>query len=80
MARVTVEDCLEKVPNRFALSIVAAKRARQLRKGSERRVRSSNRDAVTALREIAVGAVGVKENLQQLIENTIEPTVDHPRH
>jgi DNA-directed RNA polymerase subunit omega len=80
MARVTVEDCLEKVPNRFALSVVAAKRARQLRKGSDRRVRSSNRDAVTALREIAVGAVYVKENLQELIEKTVESTVRRPRH
>ena len=80
MARVTVEDCLDKIPSRFALVVVAAKRARQLHRGSDRLVRSSNRDAVTALREIAVGAVCVKENLQQLIENTVEPTVDHPRH
>jgi len=80
MARVTVEDCLDKVPNRFALSVVAAKRARQLRKGSDRRVQSRNRDAVTALREIAVGAVYVKENLQELIEKTVESTVRRPRH
>jgi len=80
MARVTVEDCLDKVPNRFALSVVAAKRARQLRKGSDRRVQSRNRDAVTALRVIAVGAVYVKENLQELIEKTVESTVRRPRH
>ena len=80
MARVTVEDCLEKIPSRFALVVLAAKRARQLRKGSVRRVRSSNRDAVTALREIAVGTVYVKENLQELIEKTVESTVRRPRH
>ena len=45
MARVTVEDCLEKVPSRFALVVVAAKRTRQLLKGSDRRVRSKNREA-----------------------------------
>ena len=79
MARVTVEDCLERVPSRFALVVVATKRTRQLRNGAERRVRSKNREAVTALREIAVGAVWVKENVQELIEKTVEPTVHHPR-
>jgi DNA-directed RNA polymerase subunit omega len=74
MARVTVEDCLEKVPSRFALVVVAAKRTRQLLKGSEHRVRSKNREAVTALREIAVGAIGVKQNVQELIEKTVEST------
>ena len=80
MARVTVEDCLEKVPSRFALVVVATKRTRQLRNGSDRRVRSKNREAVTALREIAVGAVCVKQNVQELIEKTVEPTARHPRH
>jgi DNA-directed RNA polymerase subunit omega len=79
MARVTVEDCLEKVPSRFALVVVANKRTRQLRKGAPRLVRSKNRDAVTALREIAVGAVTCKQNLQELIEKTVEPTINHPR-
>jgi DNA-directed RNA polymerase subunit omega len=79
MARVTVEDCLERVPSRFALVVIAAKRARQLRNGSPRLVRSKNRDAVTALREIAGGAIGVKESLQELIEKTVEPTVRRPR-
>ena len=80
MARVTVEDCLEKVPSRFALVVVAAKRTRQLLKGSDRRVRSKNREAVTALREIAVGAVTVTQNVQELIEKTVEPAIRHPRH
>ena len=64
MARVTVEDCLERVPSRFALVLVAAKRTRQLLKGSESRVKSKNREAVTALREIAAGAVFIEENLK----------------
>ena len=72
MARVTVEDCLERVPSRFALVVVAARRTRQLLKGSDARVKSKNRAAVTALREIAAGAVGVKEDVQELIEQTVE--------
>jgi DNA-directed RNA polymerase subunit omega len=78
MARVTVEDCLDRIPSRFALAILAARRTRQLRKGAVPLVRSGNRDAVTALREIASGAVGVKEDLQQLMESTVEPAVRHP--
>lgn len=57
MARITVEDCLQKVNNRFALIHMAAKRVRQLRKGSEPTVQSKNRDVVIALREIAAGNV-----------------------
>lgn len=60
MARITVEDCLEKVPNRFSLVLVAAERAKQLMKGDrplldERQNR--NKEVVTALREIAAGVV-----------------------
>ncbi|TYT74445.1 DNA-directed RNA polymerase subunit omega [Desulfobotulus mexicanus] len=58
MARVTVEDCLSKVPNRFQLVHMAAKRVRQLREGSEYLVqRAKNEDVVMALREIAAGRV-----------------------
>lgn len=57
MARVTVEDCLEREDNRFALVVLAAQRARQLMKGSAPLVGSKNRAAVTALREIAAGKV-----------------------
>jgi DNA-directed RNA polymerase subunit omega len=57
MARVTVEDCLEREDNRFALVVLAAQRARQLMKGSAPLVPSKNRAAVTALREIAAGKV-----------------------
>jgi DNA-directed RNA polymerase subunit omega len=72
MARVTVEDCLERVPSRFALVVVAAKRTRQLLKGSEQKVKSKNRAAVTSLREIAAGAVTPKQDVQELIESTVE--------
>ena len=61
MARITVEDCLEKVPNRFELVLAAAQRAKQLLKGARPLVESDNKDLVTALREIAAGAVGVVE-------------------
>ena len=57
MARVTVEDCLEQVPNRFALVILASKRARQLSRGAGPLVECDNKPAVTALREIARGDV-----------------------
>ncbi len=59
MARVTVEDCLEGVPNRFALVHLAARRVRQLVRGSQRLVASKNKDVVTALREIADNKVRV---------------------
>ena len=53
MARVTVEDCLQFINNRFALVHLASRRVRQLVKGSQRLVTSKNKDVVTALREIA---------------------------
>ncbi len=61
MARVTVEDCLKKVPNRFMLVHMAARRVRQIREGSEYLIESSkNEDIVIALREIAAGRVNLK--------------------
>jgi DNA-directed RNA polymerase subunit omega len=57
MARVTVEDCLEHEENRFALVVLAARRARELMKGAATLVKSDNKAAVTALREIAAGNV-----------------------
>ncbi|PIE70790.1 MAG: DNA-directed RNA polymerase subunit omega [Deltaproteobacteria bacterium] len=60
MARVTIQDCLEKVPNRFVLVHMAAKRVRQIREGSERLVTmTKNEDAVTSLREIAAGKITI---------------------
>ena len=53
MARITVEDCMEHVENRFELVHLAAKRTKQLVKGARPLVKSSNKEVVTALREIA---------------------------
>ncbi len=57
MARITVEDCLAKVPSRFELVVVAARRAKELLQGARPLVRSENKEVVTALREIAAGKV-----------------------
>ena len=57
MARVTVEDCLEKVPNRFELSVLVSKRVRQLLRGDEPLIPVKNKYVVTGLREVAAGKV-----------------------
>ncbi len=59
MARVTVEDCLDVIPNRFLLAMVAAKRAKQLYKGANPLIenKANNKKIVVALREIAAGKV-----------------------
>ncbi|WAR43701.1 DNA-directed RNA polymerase subunit omega [Methylomonas rapida] len=66
MARVTVEDCLENVENRFKLVLLASKRARQLEKGADEFVpRGKDKDTVVALREIAAGFVS-EDNIDRL--------------
>ena len=61
MARITVEDCIGRIPNHFDLTLTAALRARQLANGSTALVdESRNKPTVTALREIAAGQVGVE--------------------
>lgn len=60
MARVTVEDCLSKIPNRFQLALAAVKRAKMLLRGARPLVESTNKDIVTSLREIAAGEVRLK--------------------
>jgi len=60
MARITVEDCLEQVPNRFRLVLVGARRAKQLLKGARPLVETDNKEVVTALREIAAGKVVIE--------------------
>ena len=57
MARITVEDCLDRVSSRFELVMLASKRARQLLKGAKPLINSDNRDVVVALREIAANKV-----------------------
>jgi DNA-directed RNA polymerase subunit omega len=59
MARVTIEDCLDQVENRFALVVLASKRTKELKRGAPLLVRSrDNREVVMSLREIAAGKVG----------------------
>lgn len=60
MARITVEDCLKKIPNRFQMVLVAAYRARHLTQGSAPKVEAKDKPAVVALREIAKGEVGLE--------------------
>lgn len=69
MARITVEDCLEQIPNRFSLVLVAAERTKQLLRGEQSLISDdrSNKEAVTALREIAAGMV--VPDLSQFDEN-----------
>ena len=61
MARITVEECLTQIPNRFELTLTAAYRARQLANGASPLVETSNdKPTVVALREISEGKVGIE--------------------
>ncbi len=61
MARITVEDCMKHIPNRFELTLTAAYRARQLANGASHMVSESNdKPTVIALREISEGKVGIE--------------------
>ncbi|MEA5098543.1 MAG: DNA-directed RNA polymerase subunit omega [Burkholderiaceae bacterium] len=60
MARVTIEDCLKQIPNRFQLTLCATYRARQLLQGHTPKVDAKDKMAVVALREIAAGKVGTE--------------------
>ncbi|MBU0602673.1 MAG: DNA-directed RNA polymerase subunit omega [Gammaproteobacteria bacterium] len=61
MARITVEDCLKRIPNRFQLTLAATFRARQLAAGSTPQVDGDkDKPTVVALREIAAGKIGVE--------------------
>ncbi len=61
MARITVEDCLARIPNRFQLTLAATYRARQLAQGAEPLVDAArDKPTVTALREVASGRIGVE--------------------
>ncbi|HEX3348477.1 MAG TPA: DNA-directed RNA polymerase subunit omega [Acetobacteraceae bacterium] len=70
MARVTVEDCVEKVPNRFELVLLAAQRARNLSRGEEITLdRDNDKNPVVALREIAEETITVDKLEQDLIKS-----------
>ena len=61
MARITVEDCLKRIPNRFQLTLAATYRARQIAQGGTPDVEASrDKPTVIALREIAAGKVGIE--------------------
>ena len=80
MARVTVEDCVRMVPNRFELVLLAAQRARDIRSGAELAVEQDNdKNAVIALREIAEEAIDL-ETLRYELENGRESDteIDEP--
>ncbi|MFC3100554.1 DNA-directed RNA polymerase subunit omega [Altererythrobacter lauratis] len=70
MARVTVEDCIDKVPNRFDLVLLAAQRAREISGGAELTVdRDRDKNPVVALREIAEETIRPKDLKEALIQS-----------
>lgn len=70
MARVTVEDCVEKIPNRFELVMLAAQRARKISSGGVLTVdRDNDKNPVVALREIAAGTIAVDDLKEEIIRN-----------
>lgn len=71
MARVTVEDCLEREENRFALVIMASRRSRQLMKGEDPLVRCKNKPLVASLREIAAGKVHFDRATAEVVEEYV---------
>ena len=70
MARITIEDCLKTGYNKFELVHLAVKRVIQFRKGKEPLLTTTNREIVTALREVAAGKIKMREN-SNLIEDNI---------
>ena len=60
MARITVEDCLNRINNRFDLTLAATYRAREIAQGHEPRLDTKDKPTVTALREIAAGVTGLE--------------------
>ena len=76
MARVTVEDCIEKIPNRYELLMVAAQRAKDISTGSPLLVdRDNDKNSVVALREIAENKVSI-ENLQRSLVMNLQKIVE----
>ena len=81
MARVTVEDCVDKIPNRFELVLVAARRARDLGSGAAAITveRENDKDAVVALREIAEKTISPNDMREMLIHSIQEQVeIDEP--
>ena len=77
MARVTVEDCVDKVPNRFDLVLMAAQRARQVSGGADLTIeRDRDKNPVVALREIAEETVSPRELEEAIISNLQKVRID----
>jgi DNA-directed RNA polymerase subunit omega len=75
MARITVEDCLVRIPNQFDLTLVAAKRARQLARGADAHLPWGNhKSTVLSLREIAEGHIG-----RSVLDEVDLPAVQQPK-
>ena len=78
VARVTVEDCLERLVDQFALVHLASARYRQLHRGAPRLVDNKNKNVVCALREIAAGKVRFREEMSELNASTPKAMADSP--
>ena len=77
MARITVEDCVDKFPSRFELVLVASQRARELHSGEKPTVdRDNDKNTVIALREIADVTIPIEEMKENLIEEYQTVTID----
>ncbi|MEO8176642.1 MAG: DNA-directed RNA polymerase subunit omega, partial [Sphingomicrobium sp.] len=77
MARVTVEDCVDKIPNRFDLVLMAAQRARQVSGGADLTIeRDRDKNPVVALREIAEQTVKPRELEEAIVSNLQKVRVD----
>ena len=86
MARVTVEDCIKKVPNPFDLVLYAAQRAKELKKGEDSELDKENdKDTVIALREIAQNKVVLNDLKRELVKsfqkhvNLLDELEDNPK-
>ena len=80
MARITIEDCVEKVPNRFHLIQMAAIRAKQLKQGANTLVSAEdNKAVVIALREIAAGRVMPDYHREEPAQETAEPAASEEK-
>ena len=70
MARVTVEDCIDKIPNRYDLVLIAAQRAKDIETGSKIQVdRDNDKNSVVALREISENKVSIEDLQKSLVMN-----------
>ena len=76
MARITVEDCVDKFPNRFELVLIASQRARELHSGNAPTIDKDNdKNTVIALREIANTTIPIEEMMENLIEEYQKVTI-----